>query len=127
MDIGLGTPALYLLLTGGFAVALLSAAGRRDGPAVLAMASAGLVVAHLAGLPAPWLVWGCIAVAVAIGAGLAATVLRWCAGGEAFRVGAALTALVLTLVATDRSHRLADRPIALGRELHGRLTTLIDG
>ena len=134
MDIGFGSPALFLLLTGGFGVSTLSAIARRDGPWTLAMALALVVSAHLAGLPAWLLVWGCTIVAIAVTMSVAATLLRWVAGANAFRIGLIGTLSMALLLVAQQRHSLpsaaapiGDRSLALGDRLHQQVETLVRG
>lgn len=134
MDIGFGSSALFLLLTGGFAVALFQAVVRRDGPSTLAMGLALVGTAHLAGLPAWLLIWGCTVVAVAIAMSLAGLIIHWIAGGDAYRIGMIGTIAMALMLVVHHQHPLpsataviGDRPMAIGNHLHRQVDLLVRG
>ena len=134
MDIGFGSPALFLLLAGGFGVATGSAALRRDGPWTLAMAMAFVATAHLAHFPAWMLIWGCTVVAIGIAMALAGVLIRWMSGGDAYRFATIGTLSIMMLLVAHQRHSLpaqtdafGDRSMALGSALHQQVEILIAG
>jgi hypothetical protein len=132
MDIALGSPDLFLLLTGGFSVSVWSAVARRDGPSTLAMAVGALGTAHLARLPAWLLIWSCTIVTTAFVMSLTALLLRWFAGSDAYRIGMLGTiAMVLLLTAHDEcslpltAAAFGDQSLAFGGQVHNHVESLI--
>ena len=134
MDLGFGSSTLFLLLTGGFAVAAWGAVVRRDGPSTIAMGTALVGTAHLAGLPGWLLTWGCTVIAVVIAMSLIAMVARWLSGSDAYRLGMIGTTSIVALLIAHHEHRLpsaggtiGDRSLAMGTYLHERVETLAGG
>lgn len=132
MDTALGSPDLFLLLTGGFGVSVWSAVARRDGPSTLAMAVGALGTAHLAGLPAWLLIWGCTIVSTAFVMSLTALPLRWVAGSDAYRISMLGTiAMVLLLTANyecslpSTAAAFGDQSLAFGGQIHKQVEGLI--
>ena len=134
MDAGLHTPAPFLLLTGGFVVALWGAIRRRDGPATIAMATALVGTAHLAGLPDRLLVWGCTVVAVAAAMSIAALLLHRLSGSDAYRLGVICTVTMTGVLVAHHRYGLpvvgsfvGDESPAIGMQLHRQVELLVRG
>lgn len=121
---------LWMILTGGFAAAVLIALLRRDGPAALAMAAGGLLAGHLCHLPAPVLAWASIAVAIGLAAALAGWALNAAVGGRSgYMLGLVLTAATLGAIASTPATASHDRVRgpAAGIALSAALATLAVG
>ena len=134
MDIAFGSPAFYLLLTGGFGVSVGNAVARRDGPSALAMTVATVGAGHLAELPAWLLIWGYTTLTAAVAMSLIALLLRCIDDSDAFRTGTIGTmALASLLIAhhegalPSAAAPLGDRSLALGSELHQQVETVLRG
>jgi hypothetical protein len=134
MDIAFGSPAFFLLLTGGFGASVGNAVARRDGPSALAMAVAGVGTAHLAELPVWLLVWGCTALTAAITMSLIALLLRWIDDSDGFRTGMIGTMAMASLLIAHHEGALpsvatplGDRTLAVGSQLHQHIETVLRG
>jgi hypothetical protein len=132
MDVNLASPTFLVLLTAGFAVSLWNAAARRDGPSMLAMAMAGVGTAHLAGLPAWLLVWGCTLFTIAVATTVTGLLVRWITGCDAFPIAMISTIAVALLLVAHHQRLLPaalvtldDQSLALGSQLHQQVDALV--
>jgi hypothetical protein len=134
MNIAFGSPDFFLLLTGGFGVSTWNAVARRDGPSTLAMAVPAVGTAHLAGLPAWLLIWGCTIITIAVMMSLTALLLRWVAGSDAYKIGMIGTiAMTLLLVAhherllPSAAALLSEQSLAIGSQIHQQVEAIVRG
>ena len=109
MDVGLGSPGMFLLLTGGLAAMGGKALARRDGPTALAMGVAAVIAIGLIAAA------GTLAVRRLTGAriGLVA--------------GLMLTCRMLGALATQGRRADGIAPLTLGLIMHHEVATLIGG
>ncbi|MGK6324480.1 hypothetical protein ACMGDM_15545 [Sphingomonas sp. DT-51] len=134
MDLDFGSPAFFLLLTGGCALSLWNAVWRRDGSSTLAMSVAALGFAHLAGLPAWLLVWGWATLAIATTMSVVAVAFRWLAGVNAYRAAMIGTLAVTAALVAYREGALpssavpfGDQTLALASQVHRHVDALSHG
>jgi len=133
MDVGLGSPGMFLLLTGGLAAMGGKALARRDGPTALAMGVAAVVAGQAAGLSVGLLTvaWTVIAIGLIAAAGTLA--VRWLTGARIGLVaGMMLTCAMLGVAATqggraDAGEGWGAAPLTLGLVMHHEVATLIGG
>ncbi|MBB5716924.1 hypothetical protein [Sphingomonas aerophila] len=127
MDIGLGSPGMYLLLAGGLATGAGKALARRDVPTALALGIAAVLSGQAAGLAEHLLAvaWTVVAVGLIAAAGSAA--VRWLTGARA-GLGAVLvvTSGMMAAMATHGASMGTDNaPLTIGVALHHNVATLI--
>jgi hypothetical protein len=128
MDMGLGSPGMFLLLTGGLATGAGRALARRDGPTALAMGVAAVMSAQAAGLSEHMLAVAWTVVAVGLIAAAGTVVVRRLTGVRAGFVAAlVVTCGVLGAMATQRPADDGETPLAVGIALHHEVATVIGG
>jgi ABC-type thiamin/hydroxymethylpyrimidine transport system permease subunit len=132
MDIAFGSPAFFLLLTGGLGASVGNALARRDGPSALAMMVATVGTSHLAELPVPLLVWGCTALMAALTMSLIALLRRCIDDSDAFRTGTIGTMVMALLLIAHQEGALpsaaahfGDQSLAVGSQLHLQIEILL--
>lgn len=127
MDVGLGSPGLYLLLCGGLAAGAGKALARRDGASALALGIAAVAAGQGAGLSAHLLAvaWTVVAIGLISAAGSVA-VKRLTGAGSAFGVAMVATLGVLGAMATQPAHA-GETPLAIGIAVHQQVATIIGG
>lgn len=129
MTIGIELVTIYELLTGAFALAACAAAARSDGPATLAMISAGVMAGHLAQLSRPILEWSSAVTASALVASVVAVIAsKVTPRHSAYSIGLVGTSALLVamlLSGVDISDSLSARPLLLGRGLSAHIGALV--
>jgi len=129
MDVGLGSPGMFLLLTGGLAAGAGRALARRDGATALAMGVAAVMSGQAAGLSEHMLAvaWTVVAIGLIAAGGTAA--VRWLTGARAGLVAAlVVTAGVLgAMAAGGRGADDGGTPLAMGAAVHHQMAALIGG
>jgi hypothetical protein len=128
MDVGLGSPGMFLLLAGGLAAVAGKALARRDGPAALATGVAAVAAGEGAGLSAHLLAVAWTVVAIGLISAAGSVALRWLLGQKAsFTAGLVMFLAVLGGLATQRGAAADDyaAPLTIGRTVQAQLAPLV--
>lgn len=128
MDVGLGSPGLYLLLTGGLAAVSGKALVRRDGAMAIATGVAAVLAGQAAGLSAHMLAVAWTVVAIGLISAAGSLLLRWLTGaGSGFAIALVVTTGVLGAMATQPGASADDGagPLTIGTSVERHLAPLM--
>ena len=128
MDVSLGSPGMFLLLTGGLAAVAGKALARRDGPMALATGIAAVLAGQGAGLSAHMLAVAWTVVAIGLISAAGSLALRWLTGARSgFGVALVVTCGVLGAMATQHGGSANDyaAPLTIGTTVQAQLQPLL--